>query len=422
MSFPIPDPPPAKKAAIEADAPLLVPLLERFPEIRIYTRTNEHFEEIKRVLASGNEDVPLAVVRVTSEDEIAATIRLCEETGLPLGVRSGGNDFGNRNYVEGAVVIDVRLLCSISIAEDRQSVVIGGGVTHGQLLQTLDREKLDTPVGWGASIGYAGWACGGGYGLEVGHRGLGVDQILGARVVIPGGQVIVAGPSSDDDAFWSLRGGGAGMFGVVSQLTVRVYPRPRILAGNVVFPMSGIKDVFGNFEKLYAESFPDNFSGEVFVLNPPQSGGIVNHFFCWHLQDDLSDLAAAEEYLERIKSCGVVLNETVKQSKTAIFWAHLSFQVLQVLIVRCSNTVRISLHNREPCVERAAVLLQYLLYSARFHHRVRRCLIQTHSSDKHLMYSAPYLSWRWGQGRCVRGIWKSCQSPTCWRMRELSLQ
>lgn len=319
MPFTIPDPPPAKKSVIEADAPQLLPLLGRFPKIRIYTRTNDHFEEIKRVLASGNEDVPLAVVRVTSEDEIAATIRLCEDAALPLSVRSGGNDFGNRNYVEGAVVIDVRLLCSISIAEDRQSVVIGGGVTHGQLLQTLDRESLDTPVGWGGEIGYVGWACGGGYGLEVGHRGLGVDQILGGRVVIPSGQVIVAGPSFDDDAFWSLRGGGAGMFGVVSQLTVRVYPRPSILAGNVVFPMSGITDLFGNFEKLYAENFPDNFSGEAFVLNPPQSGGIVNHFFCWHLKADLSDLAAAKEYLERIKSCGVVLNETVKQSKAGVF-------------------------------------------------------------------------------------------------------
>ena len=313
--YEIPDQPASEKASVETDAPQLLPLFESCPNIRICTRSNPYFKVVSKLLAAHTDDLPLAVVRVKSEEEISATIELCERTGLPLGVRSGGNDFGDRNYVEGAVVIDVRLLNSITIAPDRKSATIGGGIVQGQLLQLLDKEGLDTPVGWGHQVGYAGWACAGGYGVEVGARGLGVDQILGGRIVVPDGHVVVASPTGDEDAYWSLRGGGAGTFGVVSELTIKVYPRPKVYAGHVAFPMSELPDVFANFERLFAESFPDNFAGEVFLLNPPSTGGIINHFFWWQLKDDGSDLAEAEAYLDRVKQLGTVIQENVKQSK-----------------------------------------------------------------------------------------------------------
>lgn len=305
---------------IDADAPQLLPLLESCPGIRIYTRSHSEFKTLKTVIAARTDDEPLAIVRVKSEDEIAATIRLCEESGLPLAVRSGGNDIGDRNYVRDGVIIDVRLLNSITVSSDRTSATVGGGVILGRLLHVLDEQGLDTPTGWGCEVGYAAWACGGGYGVEAGARGLGVDQILGGRIVTPSG-VVVAGPNAgeDEDAYWCLRGGGPGIFGVVSQLTIKVYPRPSIFAGNLVFPLSEVESLFGNLERLFATGLPESASAEAFILNPPGIGGIVNQFFWWQLKDDVSDLPLAEDYLKRISQCGTVLKADVKQSMQCPF-------------------------------------------------------------------------------------------------------
>jgi len=54
--------------------------------------------------------------------------------------------------------------------------------------------------------------------------GLGVDQILSARLVLSTGSVITCSETSNADLFWGLRGAGHN-FGIVSSLTVKAYPQ-----------------------------------------------------------------------------------------------------------------------------------------------------------------------------------------------------
>ncbi|KAI0003516.1 hypothetical protein F4779DRAFT_96167 [Xylariaceae sp. FL0662B] len=307
---------------LRLDAPDLVPLIEICPDIHIYTPSSPYFTPLNRVTSANTDAVPLALVRPITESEISATVSLCSSLELTLAIRTGGNDVGDRCRVDGGVVIDMRSMDSIMISPDRTWARVGGGVASGKLLQFLDQYELDTPCGWGHRVGYAAWACGGGYGVEVGMRGLGVDQILSGRIVTASGEVVVADDvDGDADAYWALRGGGAGIIGVVSELTIRVYPRPRVYAGYVMFPLAEAEVVLGNFSYLFEgyrgipENFPDNFAGEIFIVNPPGSGGLINHFFWWELEDDASDLPEAQLYLERIKLFGTVIAETVHESK-----------------------------------------------------------------------------------------------------------
>nr|WCO08184.1 RNase T2 protein [Pestalotiopsis microspora] len=321
-----PPPPGSTRDAVQADAPELLPILDAQPDIRLYTRSHPRFADLARIRREVTDMAPpLAIARPTNEAEIIAVVRHCGEekgVGAPLAIRSGGNDMGERSRSDGGVVIDVRSLDHMVLAADRQSVRLGGGVNLGSLLKFLDSHALDAPCGWGYEVGYVAWACGGGYGLECGAQGLGVDQILGGRIVTSSGRVLEAGPPRDDekgrddaeaaDVWWALRGGGAGVIGVVSELTIKVYPRPRAIAGYVWFPLSEAETVFGNMGKLYQEDFPDNFAGEVFVINPFNNGGTINHFFWWQLKDDGSDLEQAKAYHERLTQCGTVIHDTVR--------------------------------------------------------------------------------------------------------------
>ena len=59
----------------------------------------------------------------------------------------------------------------------------------------------------------------GGYGPFSPHWGLGVDQIVGATIVDPNGDIVKA----DEALLEGIRGAG-GLFGVIIDLTVKVYP------------------------------------------------------------------------------------------------------------------------------------------------------------------------------------------------------
>lgn len=300
--------------AVVADAPALGPILDEHPSIHIYTKSHPKFSEISKVRAERTDMAALAIVRPTSEAEISAVLTHCSRADIRIAVRSGGNDIAERSRSHGGVVIDMRSMDSMVLAADRQSVRVGGGVNLGTLLRFLDANGLDTPCGWGHEVGYVAWACGGGYGVECGARGMGADQVLGGRVVTASGEVLDISAENKDveDARWALRGGGAGVIGVVSELTAKVYPKVKALAGYVWFPYAEAEKVFGNMQKIYEEDFPDNFAGEVFLVDPLNNGGVINHFFWWELKEDRSDLEEAKVFHERITGCGTVILDTVK--------------------------------------------------------------------------------------------------------------
>jgi FAD/FMN-containing dehydrogenase len=68
-------------------------------------------------------------------------------------------------------------------------------------------------------VGYTGWATLGGYGPFSSLYGLGTDQIVGAKLVDAQGEIVDA----KDDLLKGIRGGG-GIFGVIVELTIKVYP------------------------------------------------------------------------------------------------------------------------------------------------------------------------------------------------------
>lgn len=70
-----------------------------------------------------------------------------------------------------------------------------------------------------ASVGYVGWSTNGGYGPFSSLHGLGVDQIMGAKLVNYEGDLVEA----DEELLKGIRGAGQ-IFGVIVELTIKVFP------------------------------------------------------------------------------------------------------------------------------------------------------------------------------------------------------
>lgn len=204
----------------------------------------------------------------------------------------------------------MRELDEIVLANDKKSVKIGGGTISGNLTKFLEPHGLVAVQGGCHSVGYANWAACGGYGSMNGSFGLGCDQILGARIVTPEGEVVDA----DEELLWGLRGGGCN-FGVVTGMDIKVYSLPKILAGLIAFPIAEAKKVLLGYDELLNRDFPEAFGGLMGIMVIPGLGTVLMMMFTWSSKD----LEAGTKYVEKIRSLGKVVMDTVSESKPSFF-------------------------------------------------------------------------------------------------------
>jgi FAD/FMN-containing dehydrogenase len=171
--------------------------------------TSQDWTSTKAAYISDNPAQPLAIARPKDADQVGTCVKIAHKHGVKLAVRVGGHDGSGRSIVDGCLVVDLREIKHIKLNDDRETATIGGGVLTGDVVKYLEPHGLVTPFPFVHTVGYAGWAMMGGYGWLASNMGLGVDQIVGARVVTDKGDIIDA----EAELLKGIRGAG-GNFGV----------------------------------------------------------------------------------------------------------------------------------------------------------------------------------------------------------------
>jgi FAD/FMN-containing dehydrogenase len=193
--------------------------LEAQPTIKYIPPSSPDFPAARKIFNKSRLDTPLAIVQPQSPSDVAALVKFSKSQSIPFTLRSGGHNLEGRSVAAGALLIDLRALTDVTISPDRKTATVQGGITLEELGAKLWAEGLCTPTGATPSVGYVGWATYGGYGSFSSHWGLGADQILGATVVNPDGEIVTA----DETLLEGIRGAG-GLFGVIIDLTIKIYP------------------------------------------------------------------------------------------------------------------------------------------------------------------------------------------------------
>ncbi|WP_169816135.1 FAD-binding oxidoreductase [Nocardia miyunensis] len=165
-------------------------------------------------------DSPLAVVRATTANDVAAAVAFARDNRLPLAARAGGHSYVGASATTGTVVVDVRGLDDITLTGDL--VTVGAGATIRTVLAELAESGRSLPVGSCPSVGLAGLTLGGGLGVDSRRYGLTCDALESADVVLPGGGTAHASADQLPGLFWALRGGG-GSAGILTSLTFRTH-------------------------------------------------------------------------------------------------------------------------------------------------------------------------------------------------------
>jgi FAD/FMN-containing dehydrogenase len=188
---------------------------------------------------------PDLIVQARTDEDVVAVVRYAARNKLKIAVRSGGHNPLAPSVRDGGICLDLSPLTDIRVDAGRQIASIQTGVRSLQLISALAPHGLCFPTPHCASVGMGGFLLGGGLGWNHPYRGgVATFNIDAAELVTADGRHIKASAAENPDFLWAVRGGGPGLFAVVTRMDLKLYPAPKaILVSSYILPLERLETV-----------------------------------------------------------------------------------------------------------------------------------------------------------------------------------
>ncbi|MDO4719027.1 MAG: FAD-binding oxidoreductase [Peptostreptococcaceae bacterium] len=206
----------------------------------LYDETEYH------IRPKANEDC--VVVKPGSEEEISRILKLANEKGRIVIPRGGGTGLcGAAIPTQPSIILSMeRFKEIVELDEANSCLTVQGGVTLGEMNEYLAKHsRLYFPCHPGdESAHMAGLAVENAGGARAVRHGVMRNHIRGMRIVLPTGEIIkLGGKLSKDNAGYSIMQliiGSEGTLGVVTEVTLKIYPKEEH-TGTLLFSFESMK-------------------------------------------------------------------------------------------------------------------------------------------------------------------------------------
>ncbi|PMB63643.1 putative FAD-linked oxidoreductase [Beauveria bassiana] len=187
-----------------------------------------------------NDGYPLHVVNASTAEHVQRVVEFARENAVALNIKNTGHDYHGRSNAPYAISLWTHSINSLvrnptsfqpkgcDEAFTGSSITAGAGVQMGRIYEFLEPLGETVIGGTSTSVGLAGYVMGGGHSIIS-------DNVLEFEVVLPNGELVHANECQNDDLFWALRGGGGSTYGIVTSITTKTVPTPKITASTFTF-------------------------------------------------------------------------------------------------------------------------------------------------------------------------------------------
>ena len=194
---------------------------------------------------------PAVIARCVGPEDVAGAFAFARSNGLEVAVRGGGHNPAGHCVLDEGLVIDLTRMRRVDVEAESRIARAQGGSTWLDFDNATQVAGLVTPGGVVGSTGVCGLTMGGGIGHLTAQYGLTCDNLIGAELVTPSGEIVRTSAEENPDLLWGLRGGG-GNFGVATQLEFHLYPLETVVGGELTFGADGARDALRRFRDVAA--------------------------------------------------------------------------------------------------------------------------------------------------------------------------
>ena len=202
---------------------------------------------------------PLCAVRPQSTDEVRRVVQFANGEKIALVPFGGGSGLmGGALSIRPCVAVDLRDMNQVL---DIDGPARSARVQAGAVLESLDQKLNDA----GFILGHDPWTVpvatlGGAIstnsvGYRAGVYGSMGEQVLGLEAVLPNGEILRTRPVSKHSAGLQLNSlliGGEGCFGIITEASIRIFPKPaaRLFLGCL---FSSFESGYAAIQQMFAE-------------------------------------------------------------------------------------------------------------------------------------------------------------------------
>ncbi|KRC59242.1 hypothetical protein ASE14_15885 [Agromyces sp. Root81] len=183
---------------------------------------------------------PAAIAEPADVADVQAILRTAAAAGLGVTVQPNGH--GASGDLNDVVLVRPTRFDTLIVDEQARVLRAGAGVNWGRALEQLDGTGLVALAGSNPEVNVVALAIAGGHSMFSRRYGITARSIISVEFVDAAGTLHRVTDADDAELMWALRGGG-GLFGIVTEVELVLYPGEAIFGGSLMFPAEAAEAV-----------------------------------------------------------------------------------------------------------------------------------------------------------------------------------
>lgn len=173
---------------------------------------------------------PALIVYTETAQQVQNAVASGVAAGLKVSARCGGHSYASLGHggENDHLIVDLTPIDSVVVDPITHIATVGAGARLGHVASQLHKQG-GRAIAHGScpGVGISGHMLHGGYGWASHNKGLALDWMIGASVVLANGTIVDCSETENPDLFWALRGAGSS-FGIVISYRLNTFPAPTV--------------------------------------------------------------------------------------------------------------------------------------------------------------------------------------------------